>query len=293
MPEKVFLNDKLIDLDDARVSVTDSGLLYGAGLFETMRSRNGVVFRLEDHLDRLFFSAQALSIIHSYSKEHIRAAINDLLKANGLAEARLRLTLTGGPLAQSEEQRQATLVITATAFTPYPADYYQAGVMVVLCPFRQNTTDPTHGHQATSFLPCLLALNLARQRRAAEVLWFTQDSRLANGCLSSVFLVKNSILFMPPTEAPARADPARRVIRELAQQQSIELSEKDLYIADVLEADEIFLTNVVMEVLPVVSVERHTVSEGKVGPVTRKLAEGFAQAIERECRVGLASPRSA
>ncbi len=285
MPEKVFLNDKLIDLEEARVSVTDSGLLYGAGLFETMRSRNAVVFRLADHLERLFFSAEALSIIHSYSKEQIRAAIDALLKANALADARLRLTLTGGPLAQSEEQRQATLVITATAFPPYPPDYYRTGVMVILCPFRQNTTDPTHGHQTTSFLPCLLALNLARQRRAAEVLWFTQDNRLANGCLSSVFLVKNSILHAPPLEAQARADPARRVIRHVAQQHSIELSEKDLYIADVLEADEIFLANVLMEVLPVVGVERHAVGEGRVGPVTQTLSEAFAQTIEQECRM--------
>jgi branched-chain amino acid aminotransferase len=284
MPEKVFLNDNLTDLEEARISVTDSGLLYGAGLFETMRSRNGVVFRLEDHLDRLFFSAEALSIIHSYSKEHIRAAVGTLLEANGLMDARLRLTLTNGPLAESEQQRQATLVITATTFTPYPSDYFRTGVMVILCPFRQNTTDPTHGHQTTSFLPCLLALNLARQRRAAEVLWFTQDNRLADGCLSRVFLVKNSILYAPPMEAPALADPARRVIRQLAQQQSIELAEKDLYIADVLEADEIFLTNVIMEVLPVVGVERHTVGEGKVGPVTKKLQEGFLQVLEQECR---------
>jgi branched-chain amino acid aminotransferase len=284
MPEKVFLNNNLIGFEEARISVTDSGLLYGAGLFETMRSRNGVVFRLVDHVERLFFSAEALSIVHSYSKEHIRTAIDSLLKANGLADARLRLTLTGGPLAQSEEQRQATLVITATEFTPYPPDYYRTGVMVILCPFRQNTTDPTHGHQTTSFLPCLLALNLARQRRAAEALWFTQDNRLADGCLSRVFLVKNSILYAPPIEAPALADPARRVIRQVAQQQSLELAEKDLYIADVLEADEIFLTNVVMEVLPVVGVERHTVGEGKVGPVTQKLQGGFVRTIEQECR---------
>ena len=126
-------------------------------------------------------------------------------------------------------------------------------------------------------------MNLARQRRAAEALWFTQDNRLADASLGSVFLVKNSILCAPPIETPALADPARRVIRQLAQQQSIELVEKDLYIADVLEADEIFLTNVVMEVLPVVGVERHTVGEGKIGPVTKKFAEGFARAIEQEC----------
>lgn len=284
MPEKVFLNDSLVDIEDARVSVTDSGLLYGAGLFETMRSRHGIVFRWQDHLDRLFFSAEALSIIHTYSKEYVSDAISKVLEANGLANARIRLTLTNGPLAESQEQRQATLAITATAFTPYPADYFKTGVMVILCPFRQNTTDPTHGHQTTSFLPRLLALNLARQRHAAEAVWFTQDSRLADACLSSVLLVKNSVLCAPAVEVPALADPARRVIRQLAQRHSIELVEKDLYIGDVLEADEIFLTNVVMEVLPVVGVEKHTVGEGQVGPVTKKLGESFAQVIEQECR---------
>jgi branched-chain amino acid aminotransferase len=284
MPEKIFLNDNLVDAEEARVPVADSGFLYGAGLFETMRSHNGVVFRLEDHLDRLFFSAEALSIIHSYSKEYVREATRRLLEANGLSDARLRLTLTNGSSAESEQQRQATLAIMATPFGAYPADYYKMGVMVILCPFRQNTTDPTYGHQTTSFLPRLLALNLARQRRAAEALWFTQDSRLADGCLSRVFLVKNSILCAPRIEAPSLADPARRVIRQLAQQQSVELVEKDLYIADVLEAEEIFLTNVVLEVLPVAGVERHTVGEGKVGPVTQRLSQGFVQAIEQECR---------
>jgi branched-chain amino acid aminotransferase len=284
MAEKVFLNDNLIEIEAARVSVTDGGFLYGAGLFETMRSRHGVVFRLDDHLDRLLFSAEALSILHSYDRKYLRAAVYRVLEANGLADARLRLTLTSGPLAELPEQRQATLAVTATEFTSYPPDYHQMGVMVILCPFRANTTDPTHGHQTTSSLPRLVALDLARQRQAAEALWFTQDSRLAAGSLSSVFLVKDSLLQAPPAEAPALVDPARRVIREAAQRQSIELVEKDLHIADVLEADEIFLTNVVMEVLPVVGVEKHTVGDGKVGPVTQKLREAFQQTIERECR---------
>jgi hypothetical protein len=93
-----------------------------------------------------------------------------------------------------------------------------------------------------------------------------------------------SILYAPPIAAPARADPARRVIRQLARQQSIELMEKGLYIADVLEADEIFLTNVIMEALPVVNVERHTVGDGKAGPVTKRLREGFLQEMEQQCR---------
>jgi branched-chain amino acid aminotransferase len=284
MAEKVFLNDNLIDAGEARVSVTDSGLLYGAGLFETMRSRNGVVFRLEDHLDRLSSSARALSISYPYEKAYIRGAIDRLLQANELAEARLRLTLTNGPLAQPEEQRKPTLLLTATAFRPYPPEYYETGVLVILCPFRQNATDPTCGHKTTCYYPRLLALDLAHRKRAAEALWFTTDNRLAEGCVSNIFLVKDSILYTPPLETPVLPGIARQTIRELAQQQSLDMAERDLFIDDVLEADEIFLTNVIMEVLPVVGVEQHTVGNGKVGPITRKLREGFLQAVEQQCR---------
>jgi len=283
MPSKVFLNDGLSDIDKACVSVTDSGLLYGAGLFETMRSRNGIVFRLQDHLDRLFLSAAALSIAPSHDKPSIEKAIDQVLEANQLKDARLRLTLTSGPLAESEDQRKATLLITAAQFRPYLADYYRTGVLVVLCPFRQNQTDPTCGHKTTSYYPRLLALNLARQRRATEALWFTTDNRLAEGCVSNVFLVKNSVLYTPPTQTPVLPGIARKAILQIAQEQSLETVEKDLFISDLLEADEVFLTNVVMEALPVIHVEKHTVGNGEVGPITQRLREAFLQMIEREC----------
>jgi len=283
MTGKVFLNDRLIETEQAGVSVADSGLLYGAGLFETMRSRNGIVFRLQDHLDRLFLSAAALSIPHSYDKAGISRAIDELLQANELKDARLRLTLTGGPLAESEEQRTPTLLITATEFGPYPAEYYRTGVLVVLCPFRQNPTDPTCGHKTTSYYPRLLALNQAHLKRAAEALWFTTDSRLAEGCVSNVFLVKDSVLQTPSVQTPVLAGIARKTVLQLAHELSIEGVEKDLYIGDLLEADEVFLTNVIMEVLPVTNVEQHPVAEGRVGPVTQKLREGFVCAVEQEC----------
>jgi branched-chain amino acid aminotransferase len=284
MPEKVLLNDNLIDVEEARVSATDSGLLYGAGLFETMRSHNAVVFRLEDHLDRLSQSAAALSIAQPYDKPYLSDAIDQVLRANSVTEARLRLTLTSGSLAQPEEQRKATLLITATQFRPYPPEFYEKGTLVILCPFRQNPTDPTCGHKTTSYYPRLLALQLAHQRRAAEALWFTTDNRLAEGCVSNVFLVKKSVLHTPPVGTPVLPGIARRTVCELARQQSIELVERDLTIEDVLGADEIFLTNVVMQVMPVVEVEKHAVGEGKVGPVTRRLREAFGQAVEQHCR---------
>ena len=279
--EKVFLNDKLIDVDKACIQVTDSGFLYGAGLFETMRSCNGVVFALADHLDRLFFSAQALSINNPYDRKYITDAIYQLLQANKLTDARLRLTLTNGPISQADEQRKSTLLITATKLQPYPPEYYKNGVTVVLCPFRQNPSEPIYGHKTINFYPRMMALNLAHQKRAAEALWFTVDNRLAEGCISNVFLVKDSLLMTPPIRTPVLAGVARKTVCQIALKNSIKLVEKDLYINDLLEADEVFLTNVIMQVMPIIKVEKHTVGNGKVGPMTKKLIELFDKLVSQ------------
>jgi branched-chain amino acid aminotransferase len=284
MSEKVFLNDKLVDIDKARISVTDSGFLYGAGLFETMRSYDGVVFALKDHLDRLFFSARALSINRTYDRKYITDAIYKVLQANKLTDARMRLTLTNGPMSESEQQRKATLLITATKLQPYPAEYYKKGVLVVLCPFRQNAGEPTCGHKTISYFSRIIALNRAHQKRAAEALWFTTDNRLAEGCISNVFLVKDSILHTPPIETPVLAGIARKTVCQIALKNSTGLVEKDLSIDDVLAADEIFLTNVIMQIMPVTAVEKHTVGDGKVGSLTKELQRDFDKLINNEYR---------
>ena len=283
--EKVFLNDKLVDAGKAGVSVTDSGLLYGVGLFETMRTRKGVVFALKDHLDRLFFSAKTLSINIGYDKDYITDAIYKVLRANDLSDARMRLTVTGGPMSQAAEQRKSTLLITATKLTAYPPEYYRKGVMVLLSPYRQNPNDPTTGHKVTSYFPRMIGLEFAHRKGAAEALWFTTDNRLAEGCISNVFLVKDSVLYTPPISTPVLAGVARKAVCKIAVDNSIELIEKDLSIDDVLSADEIFLTNVIMQVMPVNSVEKHTVGEGKVGPIAKKLKKCFDEMVARECRI--------
>jgi branched-chain amino acid aminotransferase len=282
--ERVFLNDRLVDINKACISVTDSGFLYGAGVFETMRSYNGVVFCLKDHLDRLFFSARCLSISNPYDRKYITESIYKVIQANELTDARIRLTLTNGPMSQTDERLKSTLLITATKLQPYPAEYYQKGVMVVLSPFRQNTAEPTYGHKTTSYLPRMLGLSWAHQRTAAEALWFTVDNRLAEGCISNVFLVKNSALYTPPIRTPVLAGVARKTVCQIAFEKSIKLVEKDLYMSDVLEANEIFLTNVIMRILPVVNVEKHTVGNGKIGLTTKKVQIKFDEFIKENCK---------
>jgi len=283
MPEKVFLNDKLVDADTARVSVSDSGLLYGAGLFETMRARAGTVFALKDHLDRLFFSAKALSIDIGRDKDYVADAIYKVLAANDLEDARMRLTVTGGSM--SAEDRESTLIITAAKLAAYPPEYYRKGVMVLLCPYRQNEHDPTCGHKVTSYFPRMMGLKFAHEKGAAEALWFTTDNRLAEGCISNVFLVKDSVLYTPPISTPVLAGVARKALCRIAVDNSIELVDKDLYINDLLGADEILLTNVIMQIMPVNSIEKHSVNEGKVGPMAKKLKKLFDEMVGRECRI--------
>jgi branched-chain amino acid aminotransferase len=279
---KVFLNDKLTDAGDAKVSVADGGLLYGAGLFETMRSCGGVVFRLEDHLDRLFASCQTLSMEAGYDRKYISDAVCKVLKANELSDARLRLTLTIGSMSQQSDELQPTLLITATEFQAYPPEYYRNGVLVVLSQFRQNGTDPLCGHKTTNYFSRMIALNQARQKRAAEALWFTVDSRLAEGCISNVFLAKDSVLYTPPLATPVLPGVARKTVCELAEEHSIELVEKDLFIADLLGADEVFLTNVIMQVIPVSRIEKHSVGDGQVGPVSKDLQKYFNEYIKSQ-----------
>jgi len=283
MTENIFLNDKLVDSDKAYIPVTDSGLLYGAGLFETMRSYNGTVFELDSHLDRLFASAKALSINNPYDKKYFADAVYAVLKANELTDARLRLTLTSGPMGQPDENRKPTVIIMATKLQPYPAEYYKKGVLVVLSPFRQNPADPLCGHKTTSYFSRIITLNLAHQKNAAEALWFTTDNRLAEGCISNVFLVKNSVLYTPLTTMPVLPGIARKTVLEIASKNSIQVVEKDLYINDLLDADEVFLTNVIMQVMPVNGIEKHTVGNGKVGQMTERLRKLFEEFVKEKC----------
>lgn len=187
-------------------------------------------------------------------------------------------------MSEPEEKRKSTLLIAATKLQPYPPEYYKNGVLVVLSPFRQNTAEPIYGHKTTSYFSRMLALKSAHQKKAAEALWFTVDNRLAEGCISNVFLVKDSTLYTPPIETPVLAGVARKTVCQIALKKSIEFIEKNLYISDLLDADEIFLTNVIMQIMPVTRVEKHTVGNGKPGPLTKKLQKKFDEFIKTECR---------
>lgn len=278
MAQKIFFNGEIVDTASARLSVTDAGFLYGAGLFETMRAGGGVVFAIEDHIDRLIFSADVLDIKLAGGKQYLIDSVYKTLDANGLRDARLRLTASSGPMGLDEPE--PTVFISAASFEPYPQQYYKKGVMATLSQARQNPTDPTAGHKTTSYFSRLLSLSEAHKKGAAEAIWFTIDNRLAEGCVSNVFVVKDSVVYTPPIKTPVLPGIVRKHVCCLAVKNSIEFVEKDLYIHDLLGADEVFLTNVIMQVMPVIRIEAHDISDAKPGTVTKKMSELFIVCVD-------------
>lgn len=274
--EQVFWIDKIVPADKAAVSIADSSFLYGLGLFETLRVCGGRVFRIQDHIDRLLTSAAALGIPCGLESDFIQNAVGQVLEANNLKDARMRMTLSGGPVTQIQEPT-GTLLITATEFVPYPKEYYEKGVRVIVTDFRQNSKDPTCGHKTTCYAPRLLVLKKAHEKLATEAVWFTTENKLAEGCISNIFLVRDNVLYTPRLDTPVLPGIARRTVLQLAKNLNLKAVEQELTIHDLLGAQEVFLTNVIMSVLPVSSVESHTVGDGKVGPITKKLTVAYEE----------------
>lgn len=280
----VYLNDKIVPSEEAMISASDAGFLYGSGLFETLRVEHGAVFGVDLHLNRLFNSAAALEIGLTHSPDSLKEAITDVLKANDLSEARVRVTVSAGTPSGDDQPPHSTTLITAAPLVPYAEACYSQGILAILCPYRQNPADPLAGHKGTSYFSRMLGLRTAHQKQAAEALWFTTDGYLAEGCVSNVFLVQGGALLTPPLGTPVLPGVARHTVCELAASHNLDLEEKALRIDDLLGADEVLVTNVIMKVMPVVHIEQHTVGEGTVGPVTQNLMTLFDEVVATQCR---------
>src|SRR5215217_962260 len=204
----VWLNGSVIDEESATVSVRDTGLLHAAGVFTTMRSYGGKFFRLDEHLRRLRDSCEALFIPLQHRDEALTRAASEVLERNNLSDARLRLTVTRG-LARQDPlhglRLEPTAFLTATDLEPYPQEYYQRGLTVILNDEQKlNPYDLQAGHKTLNYFSRLAALREANRRGAGEALWFDVHNYLQSGSISNVFMVKNNALLTPPTNAELR-----------------------------------------------------------------------------------------
>ena len=290
----VWLNGEFLDETDAHVSLRDTGLLHGAGVFTTMRARAGRVFMLDRHLRRLRDSSEALFVPLQHPDHALAAAAEELLLRNGLtdSDARLRLTVTRGAATQDPLhglRLDPTTFLTATAMEPYPAEFYERGMTVILLDEQKlNPYDLQAGHKTLNYLSRFAALREANRRRAGEALWFDLHNYLQSGSISNVFVVKDGAIVTPPTpedlrdRAVADAVPypkstvlpgvTRSVVLDLAREANVGVRLAAMNVNELLDADELFLTNSAMGVMPVCRIERKAVGDDRPGPVTSELA---------------------
>lgn len=287
MTEHVYLNGEIVPADHARISVFDAGFTHGAGIFETMRVYGGRVMRFESHIERLNRSIATLELQMTVSQAEIAIGIEKLMEANRLREARLRLTATPGSIPRPGQPAVSippTILITATAPQQYPQELYQHGMRVCICPYKESPLNPLAGHKTLAYLPRLMALKDAADRKCNESLWFTTENMLAEGSICNVFLVRNGVLRTPPLNTPVLPGTVRNCMIELAEQASIAVEERPLDINELLGSQEVFLTGSVLEIMPVTAIERHTVGGGVPGDMTLKLTGLYRELIEKECR---------
>jgi branched-chain amino acid aminotransferase len=286
----VLLNGELVPEDQATISVFDGGLLHGAGLFETMRAYGGVIFRLSDHLIRLQASGEALSLFELQDEDlnGIADGLSRLLRQNELTESRVRLTATTGDMRQASEEGgrpNPTIFATAVPITPYPAEVYEKGMAVLISKYKQSRHDPVCGCKTLCYLPRLVSLRQAQASQCGEALWFTHENLLAEGAISNVFIVADNVVKTPPVDTPVLPGVTRKAVIELAGANDVSVQETPLTINDLLDANEVFVTNSIMEIMPVCRVEARAIGDDKPGPITRRLAELYREAVAKECEL--------
>lgn len=289
----IWINNRIINAADAAIPLSDAGLLYAAGAFTTFRASNGRVYRLGDHLSRLRRTCDNLFIPLQYNDAQLAGAIDELLAQNELTEARLRLTVTRGSSTLDPLHGQhlaPNTFLTATALTPYPDEYYKNGITVTVVDDQKlNPYDLQAGYKTLNYFSRLAGLRNANKIGAAEALWFNVHNFLQSGSITNVFIVKNNQLRTPPTPQElhdkqlAQTIPyprsnvlpgiTRKAVIALAEQSDIAVQLTALTINDLMEADEIFLTNSIMLIMPVARVERHEVGSACPGTITRQLSE--------------------
>jgi branched-subunit amino acid aminotransferase/4-amino-4-deoxychorismate lyase len=296
----VWINGRFEDEAVASVSLRDAGLLHGAGVFTTMRSYGGRVFRLDLHLRRLRDSCEALFIPLQYKDDVLTRAADELLRQDGLSDARLRLTVTRGtstPDPLHGNRLEPTAFLTAAPLEPYPREYYERGLTAVLLDEQKlNPYDLQAGHKTLNYFSRLAALREANRRGAGEALWFNIHNYLQSGSITNVFAVRDGVLLTPPTPQELREDKAlaaavpypksnvlpgvtRAVVIGLAERAGAGLRLQAIDVNQLLAADEVFLTNSIMGVMPVCRLERHAIGADKPGEVTRRFAAAYAELV--------------
>lgn len=279
MSLKVYVNGHMFAKEDARISVYDHGLLYGDGVFEGLRSYGGRVFRLEQHLKRLWDSAKAIALEIPMTRDQMARAIAETLEVNGIADGYIRLVVTrgAGTLGLDPNRTSHPQVIIITDYIAlYPQEMYENGLEIVTAStIRNHPAALSPRIKSLNYLNNILAKIEGLQAGCVEALMLNSKGEVAECTGDNIFLVRKGVLLTPPIDAGILEGVTREAVIELAAEAGVEVREIALTRHDVYIADECFLTGTAAEVIPVVKVDSRKIGDGKPGPITRDLLERF------------------
>jgi branched-chain amino acid aminotransferase len=284
----VYVNGHFLPKDEARVSVFDHGFLYGDGIYETLRSYQGKIFLLNKHLARLKHSAEAVSLSLPLSLEKIGDALREALAVNKLRDAYLRIQISrgAGDIGLDPALCPApTIIIIAKPFKDYPREHYEKGVAVAVVQTRRNhPLSLSPSIKSTNFLNNILAKIESLRAGAYEGIMLNWKGEVAEGTISNIFIVKKGILTTPNLETGILEGVTRDLVLHLARKSDIPVTEAPLIPKDVFRADECFITNTTLEIMPVATVDGAPIGDGGPGTVTRKLMQAYKEEVLRHVR---------
>lgn len=286
MSHKIWLDGKLVDENEAKISVFDHGLLYGDGIFEGIRFYNGRVFRLQEHIERLFDSARAILLKMPWSIEEVCQATVDTCKANGLRDGYVRLVITRGPGPLGLNPHQCptpSMFIIASGITLYPDACYENGLEVVTCSTRRPAPASLSPQvKSLNYLNNVMAKVEAIKAGAQEGLMLNEQGYVAECTGDNVFVIKNGKIKTPPVSDGCLDGITRQVIFELAEKLGVTLEEKTMTRYDLYVANEIFLTGTAAEVIPLVKLDEREIGDGKPGEISKQMISAFRELANSE-----------
>ncbi|HAZ64578.1 MAG TPA: branched-chain amino acid aminotransferase [Armatimonadetes bacterium] len=273
----IYLDGEFVASHEATVSVFDHGLLYGDGVFEGIRAYNGRVFRLEEHIRRLFDSAKAIILDIGMSQAEVCAAVVETCRRNEIRDGYIRVVVTRGPGDLGLDPRKCskpTVFVIAAAIQLYPERCYTEGLRVVTCATRRNhpqALDPSI--KSLNYLNNILAKIEVNRAGADEGLMLNAEGWVAEATGDNIFVMRDGQIYTPPVAAGCLRGITRDTVIELAQAAGLPLVEEFFSLHFVYTADEIFLTGSAAEVVPVTNVDERVIGDGRPGPISRQLVD--------------------
>jgi len=282
MATKVYINGKMFNKKDAKVSVFDHGLLYGDGIFEGIRSYNKLVFRLKDHVDRLYRSAEAIRLKIPISKTKMVSDVCKMLKANKLSNAYIRLIVTRGVGDLGLDPRKckgtAQVIIITDKITLYPQEFYKNGLDIITAETQQNPIEALSPHiKSLNYLNNILAKIEAIDAGLQEAIMLNAKGYVTECTGDNIFIIKNGTIYTPPSSVGLLRGVTRDAVIDIAKAKKVKLIKAPFKCNRIYNADECFLTGTAAEIIPVVKVDKKKIGNGKPGKATLMFMEEFKQ----------------